>query len=136
MRIVALLSVIVLFAVGALALVRYGTRQETLLVGAVLLLLGIPFMVLARRQLGDAFAVTPQAKGLVTRGLYAKIPHPMYVFLDVALLGSVIMLRQAWLLIAWSMLVIVQVWQARREAKVLKEAFGNAYVEYRRGTWW
>ncbi len=136
MRIVTLLSVIVLCAVGALALVRYGTRQETLLVGAVLLLLGIAFMVLARRQLGDAFAVTPQAKGLVTRGLYAKIPHPMYVFLDVALLGSVIMLRQAWLLIAWAILVVVQVWQARREATVLKEAFGNAYVEYRRGTWW
>jgi protein-S-isoprenylcysteine O-methyltransferase Ste14 len=96
----------------------------------------LPLLVLARRQLGNAFSVTPQAKGLVTKGLYARIPHPMYVSLDLALLGAVIMVRRPWLLIAWAGLVGAQVWQARREGRVLEQAFGDAYRTYRSRTWW
>jgi protein-S-isoprenylcysteine O-methyltransferase Ste14 len=89
----------------------------------------------SRRQLGNAFAVAPRAKGLVTRGLYARVPHPMYVFLDVALLGLVIMLREGWLLVVWGAIVLIQAWQARCETGVLQQPFGPAYVEYRRRTW-
>ena len=63
-------------------------------------------------------------------------PHPMYVFLHVALLGLVIMLRDGWLLVVWGAIVLIQAWQARRETKVLQRAFGPAYLEYRRRTWW
>src|SRR5580704_11699880 len=35
---------------------------------------------LGRVQLGSSFAVSPQAKALVTRGLYSKIQNPVYVF--------------------------------------------------------
>jgi protein-S-isoprenylcysteine O-methyltransferase Ste14 len=91
---------------------------------------------LARRQLGRAFAFTPQAKGLVTTGLYARIPHPMYLFLDLALLGGVTILRQVWLLAPWAALVAAQVLQARREATILEHAFGDAYRDYRKRTWW
>ena len=93
-------------------------------------------MVLPRRQLANAFAITPRAKGLVTMGLYSRIPHPMYVFLDLALLGVVTMLRQPWLLVPWLALVAVQVLQARREATILERAFGDAYRDYRNRTWW
>jgi protein-S-isoprenylcysteine O-methyltransferase Ste14 len=40
------------------------------------------------------------------------------------------------LLIVWAAIVVVQAWQARRETKVLQQAFGEAYREYRRRTWW
>ena len=80
--------------------------------------------------------VAPRAKGLVTSGLYARIPHPMYVFLDIALLGLVIMLRRGWLLIVWAAIILVHAWQAHRETKVLQQAFGEAHREYRRRTWW
>jgi protein-S-isoprenylcysteine O-methyltransferase Ste14 len=136
MRAGALMAAAIVLALGALVLVREGTQQQALFAGGLLLLVGLPLLGLARRQLGRAFAVTPQAKGLVTRGLYSKIPHPMYVFLDLALLGAVIALRQAWLLVIWAGLVLVQVWQARREAKVLEQAFGDTYRDYRRRTWW
>ncbi len=132
----AVLTVALLLALGALALVQRGTRQQTLLIGGVLALTGLPLVVLARRQLGHAFAVSPQAKELVTRGLYARIPHPMYVFLDVLLLGAIVMTRQAWPLVLWGGIVCVQAWQARRETRVLERAFGDAYREYRRRTWW
>ncbi len=131
-----MLTVALLLALGALALVQRGTRQHALLVGGLLVSIGLPLVVLARRQLGDAFAVTPQAKELVTRGLYARMPHPMYVFLDILLLGVIVMTRQAWPLVLWSGLVCVQAWQARRETRVLERAFGDAYREYRKRTWW
>jgi protein-S-isoprenylcysteine O-methyltransferase Ste14 len=41
---------------------------------------GYCLWALARLQLGTSFAISPQAKELVTRGLYAKIQNPVYVF--------------------------------------------------------
>ena len=136
MRSAALVAAVVVLGVGALVLIQQGTSRQTLVTGGLLLALGLPLLGVARRQLGRAFAITPQAKGLVTQGLYARIPHPMYVFLDLALLGAIIMARQQWLLIAWAGLVSVQAWQARREARVLEQAFGDAYRHYRGRTWW
>jgi len=125
-----------MLALGAFALIRLGTQPQALLAGGLLLLVGLPLLGVARRQLGSAFAVTPQAKGLVTRGLYSKIPHPMYVFLDLALLGAIVVLRQAWLLVFAAVLVLIQVWQARRESRVLEQAFGDTYRDYRKRTLW
>lgn len=130
------LIVAALLAVGAAVLIERGTNSAALFAGGAPVLIGIPLIVLARRQLGSAFAFTPQAKGLVTQGLYSRIPHPMYVFLDLALLGGIIMLRQTWLLVLWAGLVVVQALQARREAQILERAFGDAYRDYRRRTWW
>jgi protein-S-isoprenylcysteine O-methyltransferase Ste14 len=135
MRATVLLLITVLLALAGLALVARGTTPQVLLAGGALVLVGAPLLAVARRQLGEAFAVTPQAKGLVMTGLYSRIPHPMYVFLDLTLLGLLIMLRQAWLFAAWAVLVAVQVWQARREARVLEAAFGDAYRAYRTRTW-
>ena len=136
MRSAALLVAIVGLGLGALALVRQGTGHQTLLAGGVLVAVGLPLLGLARWQLGSAFAVSPQAKGLVTQGLYARMPHPMYVFLDLALLGGIIMARQEWLFFVWAGFVAVQAWQARREARVLEQAYGDAYRAYRKRTWW
>lgn len=136
MRSAAVLAAIAVLGLGALALVRQGTGHQTLLAGGVLVVVGLPLLGLARWQLGRAFTVTPQAKGLVTQGLYARMPHPMYVFLDLALLGAIIMARREWLLVVWAGLVAVQVWQARREARVLEQAYGDAYRAYRKRTWW
>ncbi|MBP7148554.1 MAG: hypothetical protein KBD01_13505 [Acidobacteria bacterium] len=123
-------------APGVFAVIRYGTVRLALVSGTFLLLVGLPLLGLARLQLGKAFAVMPRATELVTHGLYSRIPHPMYAFLDLALLGAVAISRQAWLLIAWAGLVVVQAWQASREARVLEQAFGEAYRNYRRRTWW
>jgi protein-S-isoprenylcysteine O-methyltransferase Ste14 len=136
MRVALLLAAAVLFAVGVGSVIVLGTKESALLCGGVLVLVGLPLVVLARLQLGSAFAFTPQAKGLVTRGLYSRIPHPMYVFLDLALLGGITLLRQLWLLVPWVGLIAVQVLQARRETAILERAFGDAYRDYRKRTWW
>jgi len=136
MRGAGVVTAVVVLGVSAFLLIQQGTRRQALLTGGLLLMIGIPLLGLARRQRGRAFAITPQAKGLVTEGLYARIPHPMYAFLDLALLGVIIMARQQWLLVIWAGLVAVQASQARREARILEQAFGDAYRDYRRRTWW
>jgi protein-S-isoprenylcysteine O-methyltransferase Ste14 len=121
---------------GAFAVIREGTREQAWIVGGLLLAVGVPLLALARWQLGRAFAFTPAAKGLVTHGLYSRIPHPMYVFLDTVLLGVVVLLRQAWLLVLLVGLAVLQAWQAGREARVLELKFGTDYRAYRTRTWW
>jgi protein-S-isoprenylcysteine O-methyltransferase Ste14 len=136
MRRALLVCVVALLAGGALIVILGLGRVAALWIGGALVLVGVPLMALARVQIGGAFAVAPKAKALVTHGLYAKIPHPLYVFFDVALLGVGIALRQPWLVAPWLALVAVHAWGARREARVLERAFGDAYRQYRAKTWW
>jgi protein-S-isoprenylcysteine O-methyltransferase Ste14 len=136
MRTAGLVAVIVLLALGSLVVIWLGARQLALVSGAALVVVALPPLALSRKQLGEAFSVGPRAKALVTRGLYSRIPHPMYAFLDLGLLGVVTMLRQPWLLLVWAGLIVVQAWQAGREARVLEQAFGDAYRAYRSRTLW
>jgi len=105
---------------------------------AMALVIGLPSFVLiliSRHQLGKSFSMMPAAKALVTSGLYAKIQHPMYLFLDLFLAAVIIILDWPVLLLAWALLVIIQMLQARREEKVLATAFGADYEAYRTQSW-
>jgi protein-S-isoprenylcysteine O-methyltransferase Ste14 len=77
----------------------------------------------------------PEARGLVTSGLYSRIMHPMYFFVDLFLIGLVVIIGWPVLVGAWTLLVIVQSLQARREERVLSEAFGTQYDAYANRTW-
>ena len=136
MRKAVLVGVVALLAAGALVVITRFPREAALSIGGAFVLAGIPLMALARVQLGESFSIGPKATALVTHGLYSKIPHPLFVFLDAALLGVVIALRQPWLVAPWLALVAAHAWAARRESRVLERAFGDAYREYRSKTWW
>ncbi len=45
--------------------------------GLVLTVFGVLFLTIARFQLGNAFSITPQARMLVTRGIYSRVRHPL-----------------------------------------------------------
>ncbi len=51
------------------------------------------------------------------------------------IIGLIFALQLYWLFIVLPVLVILQIRQARREAKVLLEKFGLAYIDYRKQTW-
>jgi protein-S-isoprenylcysteine O-methyltransferase Ste14 len=59
----------------------------------------------------------------------------MYIFLDIMLLGIIFALKIYWFLILLTVLIVVQVAQSRREAKVLEGKFGQPYLNYRNETW-
>jgi protein-S-isoprenylcysteine O-methyltransferase Ste14 len=103
--------------------------------GAILAVVAYTLLVTARIQLGKSFSVRPEAKKLVTHGLYARIRNPMYVFVDLMLFGLILALHLHWLLVIFAAFVVFQARQARREAGVLREKFGQAYLDYCEQTW-
>ena len=98
-------------------------------------LFSLTFLIISRVQIGKAFAVTPQAKGLVTSGVYSRIQHPMYLFISLLLASIISALNIPLLLILWAILVTVQFFRSRTEEKVLENAFGEQFRLYIAGTW-
>jgi protein-S-isoprenylcysteine O-methyltransferase Ste14 len=90
---------------------------------------------IARWQLGDAFSVSAQAHHLVTRGLYSKIRHPIYIFDTLAFLFVVLALQGWPALFIWAVVLLIQVVRVRREEQVLAKTFEAEYTAYRSKTW-
>ena len=103
--------------------------------GLLLAMAALGLWVAARIQLGDSFSVRPQAKVLVTRGVYSKIRNPIYVSGSLCFAGTVLALGLPKLLVLQLLIIPMQIARARREARVLEEKFGAAYREYRDQTW-
>lgn len=103
--------------------------------GTVLVVMGLSGIASARYQLGKSFSLRPEAHQLVTRGVYSRIRNPIYVFGVVTVGGIVLVLHRPILWPLVLVIVVMQTLRARREAQVLAAAFGDAYREYRRKTW-
>ena len=131
------MAVQLLAATLVFGLILYWRGQwDTLRWGGVCI--GFPALIglfLARFQLGKSFAVTPQAKVLITHGLYSKIRNPMYLFSGLLIVGFALATRLHAVLILLVILVPLQLIRARQEARVLEEKFGEQYREYRKNTW-
>ena len=109
------------------------TAMQT--VGLCLLVAGFVLWTIARFQLGASFAVTAQARHLVTHGLYSKLRNPIYVFGSCVFVGIILVLgRPAWLLI-FLVIIPLQIVRSRKESAVLEATFGDEYRKYRAGTW-
>jgi protein-S-isoprenylcysteine O-methyltransferase Ste14 len=104
-------------------------------VGSVIAAIGLVLLLIARVQLGRSFAVSAQAKKLVTNGLYSRIRNPIYVFSAVFLSGLAIAIGRPMLLLFLVVLVPLQIIRARKEEQVLTEAFGEEYLRYKSRTW-
>lgn len=105
------------------------------LAGLVLAIVGIGLLTPARLHLGNSFSVTPQARQLVTTGLYSRIRNPVYVFSAIGLAGLALYFDKPKYLLGLLILVPVQIARARAEAHVLEQKFGDEYARYRAGTW-
>lgn len=105
------------------------------ILGAGLVVAALPLFVLARVQLGAAFAVQAEARFLVTTGLYSRIRNPIYLFGGLTLMGFSLF-RSVWgPLVVLAFIIPVQRIRVRREEQVLAASFGEAYERYKRQTW-
>ncbi len=132
------ITVLQILAAGILvwALITLKTPWNAMrYIGTVLAVVGITLVGVARYQLGKSFSVKPEAHELITHGLYSKIRNPIYVFGGVMLVGIFLVVQKPVLWIVLIVVAIAQTVRARREAQVLETAFGDAYREYRRKTW-
>ncbi len=107
----------------------------TRIVGSCLLLLALTWVGIARFQLGRSFSVTPQARQLVTTGIYARIRNPIYLASPLLLIGLSLVMAQWWPMLLMVVVVPLQIARARRESRILRAAFGAEYDRYRARTW-
>ncbi len=115
--------------------VRFRPHTAVLFAAIVLAAVAFPLWIVARLQLGSAFSFKPEARRLVTSGLYSRLRHPVYVFGTLASLSSLLAL-QIWPIMAFGVaLVPITLSRARREERVLAAAFGPDYESYRSRTW-
>jgi protein-S-isoprenylcysteine O-methyltransferase Ste14 len=129
------LDVVVYLVILALA-VWFGPRGAVVwYVGLCLSIVAVPPWLAAKRQLGESFSVRPEARQLITGGLYSKFRHPIYVFGTAAFLGAVLALYGWSALVVWVIVVLVQIRRAAREDRILAQAFGPDYAAYRDTTW-
>jgi protein-S-isoprenylcysteine O-methyltransferase Ste14 len=95
----------------------------------------VVLLFIARYQLGRSFSVTPQARQLVSHGIYSKIRNPIYVFSAMLIFGFLLALQKPIVFLLLAILIPVQIFRARQESKVLEEKFGDEYRQYKRSTW-
>jgi len=105
------------------------------IVGLLLGVSGFVLWTIARFQLGSSFAVTAQARHLVTHGLYSRLRNPVYVFGSFVIAGGILFVQRPILLLIFLVIIPIQVWRAGKESKVLEEKFGDEYRRYRAQTW-
>ncbi|HYM79229.1 MAG TPA: isoprenylcysteine carboxylmethyltransferase family protein [Candidatus Dormibacteraeota bacterium] len=103
--------------------------------GLCLMVAGFVLWTVARFQLGASFAVTAQARQLVTKGLYSKIRNPIYVFGSCVIAGAILLFGRPAYLLIFVVIIPLQLWRAGKESAVLEAAFGEEYRKYRAGTW-
>ena len=127
------------FAVVALVLLatalRPGAWDTMRILGFIIALFAAAILFIAHYQIGSSFSVTPQARALVTHGIYSKIRNPIYVFSALLLAGVFISFHFLWGLLLLLVLIPIQTIRAQQESKVLEEKFGEDYREYRKRTW-
>jgi protein-S-isoprenylcysteine O-methyltransferase Ste14 len=105
------------------------------LVGFTLAIIGIAALTVARITLGNSFSIAPEARHLVTNGIYSRFRHPVYVFSAIAIAGLFLYVRLPMMCLLLVPIAAVQVIRARAEERVLTEKFGDAYLQYKRQTW-
>ena len=105
--------------------------------GLIFFLLGVTIYLNARHTLGKFFSEklrVLESHELVTSGIYARVRHPIYIAGMLLLPGFTLMLNS--LLGFFIMLLYVPLMLIRIpfEEEMLKNAFGQKYIEYMKHT--
>ena len=83
---------VVVFAISAVVL-RPGEWSSARWIGLAIAFPAAVLVFTARWQLGKSFSVMPQARALVTHGVYSKIRNPIYVLSAPMALGILVALQ-------------------------------------------
>lgn len=99
------------------------------LVSTLLLLTGNALAVYNLAHLGRSFSIMPEARGLVTSGLYKYIRHPLYLAEMIAAIGTVLQFLSVWTALILAVQIAFQLRRMHNEELVLTAMF-PAYGTY------
>jgi protein-S-isoprenylcysteine O-methyltransferase Ste14 len=96
----------------------------------VLLIAGLAFAIGSVAVLGRCFGILPDVRGLVTRGPYRLVRHPLYLGELTAVLGVVLGSREpVWAGLTWLLCVGLQLVRTGYEERNIRAEFPE-YDEY------
>ena len=102
--------------------------------GTMLVVMGIAIAIWSRWTLGSHWSATVRigdGQRLIRSGPYARVAHPIYSGIGLAVLGSALVGGMLGNLLGF-VLVVVSFWyKARLEERFLLAAFGDDYARYR-----
>jgi protein-S-isoprenylcysteine O-methyltransferase Ste14 len=96
---------------------------------ASLTLAGTGGSLIAIARLGTSFSLMPEARKLVTTGVYSVVRHPLYLAEMIGVAGLAIQFQQPWACALAAGAFGLQYWRTVFEERVLGEAFPE-YAEY------
>ncbi len=111
-----------------------GSFRLHYILGSIIGLAGFIFWLIARIQLGKAFSLSPKASFLAKEGLYSKFRHPIYYFSSVALFGVLIFSWNRYFLVAFFLIIALQIFRILKEDRILMQKFGQEYTNYKKNT--
>lgn len=103
-------------------------------VGVVMTYAGIALAIWARRSLGGNWSARVTLKvdhELIRSGPYARLRHPIYTGLLLALIGTALVIGEWRGLIAVVIVGVVHSLKAKREEALMLATFGEQYQRYR-----
>jgi protein-S-isoprenylcysteine O-methyltransferase Ste14 len=122
------------FLVTAIVLFpRHELSLTSAIVSTILVLVGDGFAVIILIQLRRSFSVMPEARELVTSGVYRFVRHPLYLAEEIAAIGSVMQFLSAWTVLLLAIHIAFQFRRMRNEEAILSEVFPH-YPTYQKKT--
>ena len=130
---VALAGTFLLNVVGLLSIPDEPSTYS-LLASTFVVLVGTLFSLWSLAVLGRCFGIFPEARGLVTRGPYRWIRHPIYLGHILGGFGLVISKPYPEVIVLFVVFVGLEYWRAVYEERALEETFPAEYAAYRART--
>jgi protein-S-isoprenylcysteine O-methyltransferase Ste14 len=118
------------------AIVLFPRRELSLpsaFVSTILVFVGDGFAVIILIQLRRSFSVMPEARELVTSGVYRFVRHPLYLAEEIAAIGSVMQFLSAWTVLLLAVHIAFQFRRMWNEEAILSEVFPH-YPTYQKKT--
>jgi protein-S-isoprenylcysteine O-methyltransferase Ste14 len=128
--VVALVGTFLLNVVGFLP-VESSATTEAILASSAVIVMGTLFTMWSLATLGRCFGLMPEARGLVMRGPYRWVRHPVYLGELTSALGMLIVKPHPLIVALYLAFLGLQYWRTMLEEEALADVFPDEYPAYR-----